>query len=65
MRPCDDDERGVNRDKNDRSCGHTRGKKKKAAKCKMERFVSIRREMTEAGLKEDKTTIRVAWDWEE
>ena len=40
--------------------GHTRKKKERAAKAKMERCI-CKSNMTEAGQKEDKTTNRAAW----
>ena len=41
-------------------CGHTREKKKRAAKPMVERD-ACKRDMTEAGLKEDNTSNRAAW----
>ena len=52
VRPCEDNERGAHSEKNAR-CRHTREKKKSAAACK--------RDMTQAGLKEDNATNRAIW----
>ena len=54
VRPCDENERGAHSEKNAR-CGHTKEKKKRAAKPKTERCM-LKRCMTEMGLKEDNTT---------
>ena len=48
IRPCDENERGAHSEMNAR-CGHTREKKKMAAKTKMEN--ACKRYMTEVGLK--------------
>ena len=53
VRPCEENERGAHSEKNAR-WGHSRDKKKRAAKPKMER----KSDMTEAGLKEDNATNR-------
>ena len=67
VRPCDEDERGARSEKN-AGCGHTREKKKRAATPKRRRERrnlkwkhACKRDMTEAGLKEDNTTNRAEW----
>ena len=58
IRPCEENERGAHSEKNAR-CGHTREKKKRAAKTKMDN--ACKRYMTEVGLKDNKTTNRAPW----
>ena len=58
VRPCEENERGAHSEKNAR-CGHTREKKKRVAKPKMEN--ACKRDVAEAGLKEDNATNRTEW----
>ena len=57
VRPCEKNERGAHREKNVR-CGHTREKKKRAVKPKIEISDACKRDMTQAGRKEDKAINR-------
>ena len=57
IRPCDEVERGAHSETNAR-CGHTREKKKRAAKPTMERW--CKRDMTETGLKQQRNATNRA-----
>ena len=58
--PCEEIERGAHSEKNAR-CGYTREKKKRAVKPKIEISDACKRDMTQAGRKEDKAIKRAKW----
>ena len=56
VRPCEENERGAHSEKNF-GCGHTREKKRPNLRC----IDAYKRDMTQAGLKEENATNRAIW----